>query len=327
MIELYPWQQDTWQHILARVRQQRLPHALLLTGVAGLGKTSLAGKLAESLLCLAPDTDFHACGRCHSCQLMLAGSHPDHLYIHAEEAGKAIKIEQIRALKEKQSLTPSIAAWKTVIIESADAMTHSAANSLLKLLEEPPGNTILILTTDAVHYLPVTIRSRCQQMQLTAPDTQSTLQWLKQQQIEVDAAQLQKLASFTFNAPLTIANALTTGEWQHYQQVQQDFEQLLKQSPNPVQLAAEWQQYDLIKVMHQLLFSVKSRLKHSLCEEMGRGQPQQYWQIVDCIINTIKLLSSSNNYNKTLLIEDFLVSVMHISQTDPRLSAAPAKNN
>lgn len=327
MIELYPWQQDTWQHILARVRQQRLPHALLLTGVAGLGKTSLAGKLAESLLCLAPDTDFHACGRCHSCQLMLAGSHPDHLYIHAEEAGKAIKIEQIRALKEKQSLTPSIAAWKTVIIESADAMTHSAANSLLKLLEEPPGNTILILTTDAVHYLPVTIRSRCQQMQLTAPDTQSTLQWLKQQQIEADVAQLQKLASFTFNAPLTIANALTTGEWQHYQQVQQDFEQLLKQSPNPVQLAAEWQQYDLIKVMHQLLFSVKSRLKHSLCEEMGREQPQQYWQIVDCIINTIKLLSSSNNYNKTLLIEDFLVSVMHISQTDPRLSAAPAKNN
>ncbi len=327
MIELYPWQQDTWQHILARVKQQRLPHALLLTGVAGLGKTCLAGKLAESLLCLAPDIDFHACGSCHSCQLMLAGSHPDHLYIHAEEAGKTIKIEQIRALKEKQSLTPSIASWKTVIIESADAMTHSAANSLLKLLEEPPGNTILMLTTNAVHYLPVTIRSRCQQMHLTAPDIQSTLQWLKAQRLEVDAVQLEKLAPFTLNAPLTIANALTTDEWQHYQQVQQDFEQLLKQPLNPVQLATEWQQYDLIKVMHQLLFNIKTRLKHYFCEQTALGLPQQYWQIVDCIINTIKLLSSSNNYNKTLLIEDFMVSVMRIAQTESTLSLAPAENN
>lgn len=164
-------------------------------------------------------------------------------------------------------------------------------------------------------------------MHLTAPDSRSTLQWLKEQQIEVDAAQLEKLASFTLNAPLTIANALATDEWQHYQRVQQDFERLLKQPINPVRLAAEWQQYDLIKVMHQLLFSIKTRLKHYFCEQTTLGQPQQYWQIVDCIINTIKLISSSNNYNKTLLIEDFMVSVMRISQTEATHSLSAARKN
>src|SRR5690554_7020579 len=94
MIELYLWQQNIWQHIIARVKQQRLPHAVLLTGVSGLGKISLAGKIAESLLCLAVDNNFHACGRCHSCQLMRAGNHPDHLSVRAEESGKSIKIER-----------------------------------------------------------------------------------------------------------------------------------------------------------------------------------------------------------------------------------------
>jgi len=322
MIELYLWQQNIWQHIIARVKQQRLPHAVLLTGVSGLGKISLAGKIAESLLCLAVDNNFHACGRCHSCQLMQAGNHPDHLSVRAEESGKSIKIEQIRSLKEKQSLTPSIAAWKTVIIESADVMTNSAANSLLKLLEEPQSNTILILTTDTVHRLPVTIRSRCQQMHLTAPDHQSTLQWLDSQQVNVDAAQLEKLASLTLNAPLAIIKALESNEWQHYQRIQQDFEHLVNQSINPVQLATQWQQYDLVKVMHQLLLNIKIRLKQHYSGQNKLEHLQRYWQIADCIINTIKLISSQKNYNKILLIEDFMVSVMRIVQAEPMHSSS-----
>lgn len=316
MTELFPWQQALWQHVVARVEQQRMPHAILLTGVSGLGKTFFAAKMAESLLCLAADNQFHACGICHSCQIMQAGNHPDHLTIRAEEAGKSIKIEQIRALKEKQSLTPSIAKWKTVIIETADSMTNSAANSLLKLLEEPQNNTILILITDAVHRLPVTIRSRCQQMHLPAPDYSITLSWLASQGISTDAEQLQKLASLTLDAPFAIVHAFETNEWQSYQQLQQDFELLLQQRANPVQMANQWQQYDLVKVMHQLLSTIKTRLKQHYSGYAELSKTQQYWQIVDCIVNTIKLVSSSNNYNKTLLIEDFMVSVMRISNTN-----------
>jgi DNA polymerase-3 subunit delta' len=316
MTELFPWQQTLWQHVVSRVEQQRMPHAVLLTGVAGLGKTLFAAKMAESLLCQSPDEQFMACGHCHSCQLMEAGNHPDHLTIRAEETGKSIKIEQIRALKEKQSLTPSIAKWKTVIIEAADSMTNSAANSLLKLLEEPQNNTILILTTDAVHRLPVTIRSRCQQMHLPTPDYSITLSWLDSQGISTDTDQLQQLASLTLDAPFAIVRALETNEWQSYQQLQQDFDQLLQQRANPVQMANQWQQYDLLKVMHQLLSTIKIRLKHHYSGYAEVTKTQQYWQIVDCIVNTIKLVSSSNNYNKTLLIEDFMVSVMRISNTN-----------
>ncbi|MCL5975548.1 MAG: DNA polymerase III subunit delta' [Gammaproteobacteria bacterium] len=316
MTELFPWQQTLWQYVVARVEQQRMPHAILLTGVAGLGKTLFAAKMAESLLCQSPDEQFMACGHCHSCQLMQAGNHPDHLTIRAEEAGKSIKIEQIRALKEKQSLTPSIAQWKTVIIEAADSMTNSAANSLLKLLEEPQNNTILILTTDAVHRLPVTIRSRCQQMHLSAPDYSITLPWLESQGISTDTDQLHKLASLTLDAPFAIVHALETNEWQSYQQLQQDFDLLLQQRVNPVHMASQWQQYDLLKVMHQLLSTIKIRLKQHYSGYAEVTKTQQYWQIADCIVNTIKLVSSSNNYNKTLLIEDFMVSVMRISGTN-----------
>jgi DNA polymerase-3 subunit delta' len=315
MTALFPWQQTVWQHIVDRVEQQRMPHAVLLTGVSGLGKKQLAGKMAESLLCLAADKQFNACGVCHSCQIMQAGNHPDHLTIRSEEAGKSIKIDQIRALKEKQSLTPSVANWKTVVIESADLMTNSAANSLLKLLEEPQNNTILILTTNAVHRLPVTIRSRCQQMHLSTPDYSMTLKWLDSQGVATDADQLRKISSLTLDAPFAIVNALETNEWQSYQQIQQDFDQLIQQQANPVQLASQWQQLDLVKVMHQLLSTVKARLQQQYLEYADASLTQHYWPIADCIVSTIKLISSSNNYNKTLLIEDFMVSVMRITQT------------
>ena len=315
MTALFPWQQTVWQHIVDRVEQQRMPHAVLLTGVAGLGKKQLAVKMAESLLCLAADKQFNACGVCHSCQIMQAGNHPDHLTIRSEEAGKSIKIDQIRALKEKQSLTPSVANWKTVVIESADLMTNSAANSLLKLLEEPQNNTILILTTNAVHRLPVTIRSRCQQMHLSTPDYSMILKWLDSQGVITDADQLRKISSLTLDAPFAIVNALETNEWQSYQQIQQDFDQLIQQQANPVQLASQWQQLDLVKVMHQLLSTVKSRLQQQYLEYADASVTQHYWHIADCIVSTIKLISSSNNYNKTLLIEDFMVSVMRITHT------------
>jgi len=316
MSELFPWQQDVWQHVVVRVEQQRLPHAILLTGVAGLGKMQFAAKMAESLLCLNTVNQFHACGICHSCQLMQAGNHPDHLTIRSEEAGKSIKIDQIRALKEKQSLTPSVSAWKTVVIESADSMTHSAANSLLKLLEEPQNNSILILTTNAVHRLPITIRSRCQQIHMSAPEYAVSLKWLDSQGISSDIEQLQKLSSLTHDAPFSMVKALESNEWQSYQQIQYDFEELLLQRANPVQLASQWQQLDPLKIMHQLLSIIKTRLKNHYSGYAELSDTQQYWQIVDCIVNTIKLISSQNNYNKTLLIEDFMVSVMRIKNTN-----------
>lgn len=306
----YPWHQPLWQQFLKVWQQQRLPHAILLTGAKGLAKTNLALDIAQYSLCAKP-SDLTACGQCHSCQLFSAGAHPDHLLIEPEEAGKTIKIDQIRALKEKQSLTPNIAEWKTVVIHPAHKMTTSASNSLLKLLEEPPAQTLLILVSSQPQQLPVTIRSRCQLWPMQSPENTLTENWLKQQGSEFSTSQLAILKPLAKGAPLMLQQLQQNGVDVLSQQLQQDLQLLMQGKGNPVQLTASWQPYDLLTVMHILFYAVKNQLT-SL---QNAPEAAMLWQIIDCIQSTIKLVSSSNNYNKTLIIEDFMVDVMRISRS------------
>ena len=104
---LYPWQAQSWQHFVQQYRQQRMPHAVLLTGVEGLGQLAFAEQMAMLVLCEQHELS-EPCGQCHSCQLFSAGNHPDHTVIRPEETGKQIKIEQIRGLKQKQTLTTNV---------------------------------------------------------------------------------------------------------------------------------------------------------------------------------------------------------------------------
>ena len=312
----YPWHKPLWQQFLRVWQQQRLPHAILLTGAKGLAKTDLALDIAQYSLCLKP-ADLAACGQCHSCQLFSAGAHPDHLLIEPEEAGKTIKIDQIRALKDKQSLTPNISAWKTVVIHPAHKMTTSASNSLLKLLEEPPAQTLLILVSSQPQQLPVTIRSRCQLWPMQSPDNSVTENWLKQQGTEISTAQLAILQPLAKGAPLMLQQLQENGVDVLSQQLQQDLQLLMQGKANPVQMTASWLSYDLLTVMQILFYAVKNRLT----SQSNAAEAAMLWQIIDCIQTTIKLVSSSNNYNKTLIIEDFMVAVMRISRSGQTVKA------
>ncbi|HSW52736.1 MAG TPA: hypothetical protein VLG93_05865, partial [Sulfuricaulis sp.] len=133
--ERYPWHGALWS-ALARQFEQ-LPHALLLQGRPGLGKHDFAVQLAQALLC-EQARDGMACGQCHCCRLFAAGTHPDLAGVGLVEDAKSIAVDQIRALGDFLSLRPHTAARKVVIISPAEAMNINAANSLLKLLEEPP---------------------------------------------------------------------------------------------------------------------------------------------------------------------------------------------
>ena len=124
----YPWHQAAWQQVSQMQAAQRLPHALLLTGIKGLAKQEFAKQLAASLLCLQPTEASAACGRCHSCLLLAAGTHPDHTIVSPEESGKQIKVDQIRELKASQTLMSKVSNGKTVIISHADQMNISAYN-------------------------------------------------------------------------------------------------------------------------------------------------------------------------------------------------------
>lgn len=315
MNPLYSWHQTAWQHIQTMLDNQRMPHALIIAGVTGLAKADFAQQLASTMLCLQPN-HHQACGQCHSCQLMLAGTHPDHLYIGPEESSKVIKVDQIRQLKDKQALTPNISQWKTVIIHPADAMNLNASNSLLKLLEEPPANTLIMLVSDSTSHLPITIRSRCQTLNISSADIEQSRQWLSAHAMSPDEDDLVRLQALTGGAPLQIKRMIEHGSLESLNQAARDFDQLIKGQGNIIQLAQDWQNLDLSLLFQQLQRWVSEQIKATLVsgQHPSSGlQAQQLWRVLDCITATIKLISSQNNFNKILLIEDFMVSIVQIT--------------
>jgi len=140
------------------LRRGRIPNSLLLTGPHGVGKIDVAYLLAKALNCLDKDDD--ACGRCPACSAIDKGTFPDVMHIAPEK--DILKIDQIRDLKEAAYLKPMIGKKRVFIIEQAEKMNHEAANSLLKVLEEPPHFSYIILVTSNLFLLLPTIKSRCQ---------------------------------------------------------------------------------------------------------------------------------------------------------------------
>ena len=135
---------------------QRIAHAYLFAGPDGVGKKLAALAFVQALFC----SSGNGCGVCPSCRKIIAGSHPD---IHTlEPDGQFIKIDQVRELQKELGYRPYEAARKVCIIDGADRFNPSSGNALLKTLEEPPGDALLILTTAAVDSVLQTIRSRCQ---------------------------------------------------------------------------------------------------------------------------------------------------------------------
>ena len=303
---IYPWQQKQWESFNLQQSRQRLAHAILLTGLQGLGKLTFANQMVKSVLCTESDSE--TCGNCHSCKLFEAGSHPDHSLIMPEDEGKQIKIEKIRELKNKQELTPTVSKWKTIIIESANMMNSNSNNSLLKLLEEPQANTLLILITSKPEKLPITIISRCQRLILNSPDYQSASAWM-QQQGSFDIEQIEALLNLAKGAPLEALKLSETNILQQIKQIDLDFESMLKRRANPVVLAKDWQQYNLVMLLNYLQGDIKKRLLATPMKSNSKLN-KRYWTIYDCIIKAIKLLSSANNINNILLIEQFIVSVV-----------------
>jgi len=141
------------------LKSGRLAHAYLLAGPDGVGKTTVALDLAAVLLCRDPNAE-QPCGTCPGCRKFQSDNHPDLLRIRPD--GAAIKIDQIRELKKALSFAPFESRQRVVLLEEAHTMRREAGNSLLKLLEEPPANNLLILVGNAAGSLLDTIVSRCQ---------------------------------------------------------------------------------------------------------------------------------------------------------------------
>ena len=173
-----PWQHSQWQSLASQMQNQQLAHAYLIAGAAGLGKKLLVERFAQLLLCNSP-LDGMPCDNCKNCLLGNTMQHPDLLHVSPEENARDIKVDQIREVAQFLSRTSHAAGAKVVIIDHAHQMNVSAANALLKTLEEPHPNNYLFLVTDSPAALMATVRSRCQRLQFHTPGFVESLEWLR----------------------------------------------------------------------------------------------------------------------------------------------------
>lgn len=191
--QVFPWHSASLLQTLAE--GERLPHALLLHGGAGIGKSAYAQALAAALLCEARMPAAAACGRCAACGWIAAGNHPD-LRVLARSAdadgkvSREIRIDQFRALSDFLIVGGHRGGRRVVIVDPADAMNAVTANALLKTLEEPGDGIVFLLVTARPGDLPATIRSRCQARRLASPEPAAAVAWLRAQSggTETDAA-------------------------------------------------------------------------------------------------------------------------------------------
>ncbi len=184
---MYPWLIPDWHALSQTAQAGRLGHAWLLLGDPGLGKEQLAERLARLHLCQQPDRG-EPCGQCHSCQLFDKGHHPDLGTLPTDS--KTIGVEAIREICARLQNSAQLGRGKVVIIPDAERMTESAANALLKTLEEPAGDSLLLLIASQVSRLLPTILSRCHKHVCQLPTEGDTVRWLAEQGHQATLAQV-----------------------------------------------------------------------------------------------------------------------------------------
>ncbi|MBN8762894.1 MAG: DNA polymerase III subunit delta' [Thiobacillus sp. 63-78] len=199
----YPWLEAPWQRLLGS--RAHPVQALLLAGPRGTGKGRLARLWAQTLLCEAPQADGMACGQCPACHWFETDAHPDfYLLTLQEKTGKegeirmatAIEVDQAREVVDFVQLSTYRAGFRVVLVDPADSLNLAAANALLKVLEEPPLNTVFVLVSDQPRRLLPTLRSRCTRIDIGLPPVDQAAQWLAGQGV-ADTMNLLALASGT----------------------------------------------------------------------------------------------------------------------------------
>ena len=209
-----------------------MPHALLVSGLPGVGKRAFAAWVAGQRYGWLSPNDLP--------QTPFAlREHPDLHWVCPPSDKNSIGIEQVRDLAAELALTSHAGGGKMAVIEPADSMTHSAANGLLKTLEEPAGDALLILLADRNGGLPATIVSRCQRLDIRVPNRDAALQWLQQTDGSDDWAELLALVG---GAPIAALGARE--RLQQARSMADELATLATGKASPIDVAARWSKLD-----------------------------------------------------------------------------------
>jgi len=323
MKTIFPWQQAEWSYLASRRAQGKLPHALLLTGLEGLGQADFAYAFASSLLCKNPNDI--ACGSCSSCQLLAAGNHPDLLIINPEAKDKLIKVDQIREVISELGKTSQQGGYQVVIIDPADAMNIAAANALLKTLEEPAQKVQIILISSKAAFLPATIRSRCQQLVFKSPTNMLAKEWLSGKLAEHnEQADPDLLLSIAEGAPLKALHFVTTDENSERSDFANAFFAFANGKLSAINLAEQCLNYPLsfvlgillgfIADMLKLQFSLASPivnvdLRNNLQGLAAKLPLSNMLAFSDKVVQLVALNSKKVNINKQMALESLWIEL------------------
>lgn len=323
-----PWHREQWGLVDNWRRQDRLPHAILLKGRAGLGKAGFAAALAQALLCRDAAQHALACGRCDSCRLYAAGSHPDFHALQPEPDKSVIGIDQVRELCRQMALTSQHGTIKIAMITPADAMSRGAANSLLKTLEEPPGDSLLILVSSASAQLPATIRSRCQSIAFRSDRDRTSLQWLSAQlPPQADPALLLDLAD---GAPMLARDLYADDSLQARTAIVEGIEALAGAAANPCAIADDWHKLGMPAVVYWLWMLLEDTLRLKLGADRQRPRNrdllpllqrlaerldyQVLFQMLDWCLDTRRVLQGNINLVHLLMLEELTITWRNASR-------------
>ena len=329
-----PWHQNAFAKLKQMLEQNHLPHALLITGPEKIGKLELALGFIQTLLCAN-----QSCGECQHCRklakddprcdldqpvLIRRSNYPNMIYCRKELApsgalAKEIKVDQIRAFCD--SLNKTADELQVGIIFYADEMNANAANSLLKTLEEPRQNTLIILLAHDASALPATIRSRCQSVHISPAFDQSSVEWLSQhigadKRGDFDAAQLLEAAH---GVPLKAVEDLQGDYFLRYQGWQNH---LLEMAMNPARTIEteifEGCERETLVCLRQLIIEgIRLKLLKTegalleLNKIIDKASSDHLFRLLDDISRSITM--SQHPVNMKLLLDNVLIVWSHIT--------------
>lgn len=299
---LLPWQSSQWQ--VWRQQQDRLGHAYLLTGNQGIGLPEFARAMAKGLLCQQPGLE--PCNQCNQCHQFDQHTHPDFFPLAVLEDKKDISVDQVRELSDKVFSTSHQGGFKVAWVNQAEKLSQSAFNALLKTLEEPPAETVLILTSYTPNRLPATIVSRCRRLEFVTPDKQTALTWLQGVLPQADEPLLKKALRVNWGAPLSARDWIEAKQFEFEATWQADLQAMVQQEATITEVVAKWLKHEAPQQVFDYFYLWTVSRIRAACYQQQQPLQMGWMNFQKTLLNAKQ--AWQQNANKELLLESLCLS-------------------